>query len=143
MRKKVAQNDTKTAEIGSRRAKKVLAALLETGNVTEAAAIAGVGRSTVYRLLRTPAFSASLERARSAAFSDALGRLKASASAAVERLTTIVKGQDPEEARRAAATLLTLSLRAHELIDVESRIVELEALVAAAAPPSKHSGGGG
>jgi AcrR family transcriptional regulator len=119
----------------------VLRALLENETVRGAARAAGVSPGAVYRLLKNPAFADALETGRKEVFSDALRRLKGSASAAIDRLVAIVEGKDAEEARKAAGTLLTLSLKAHELIDVEGKIAELEGLVAAAAPPPKNFGG--
>jgi AcrR family transcriptional regulator len=120
----------------------VLEALLENETVRGAARAAGVSPGAVYRLLKNSAFSAALEAGRKEVFSDALRRLKGSANAAIDRLVGIVEGQDPEEARKAAGTLLAMSLKAHELIEVEGKIAELEGLVAAAAPPPKTGAGG-
>jgi len=142
MRKKPEQNGTQIAKISSPRARKVLKALLENETVRGAARAAGVSPGAVYRLLKNRAFIEALEGGRKAVFADTLGRLKVSAAAAVDRLSGIVAGKDTEEARKAASTLLGLALKAHELIEVEEKIAELEGIVAAAGPPSKRGGDG-
>ena len=130
-------------KISSPRARKVLKALLENETVRGAARAANVSPGAVYRLLKNPAFAEALEAGRKEVFSDALRRLKGSASVAIDRLVAIIEGKDAEGARKAAGTLLTLSLKAHELIELEATVEELEGLVAAAAPPPKYGGSGG
>jgi transposase-like protein len=120
---------------------RVLQGLLSGQTVAAAARSAGINRGTVHRWLKDPAFCDALEEGRKEVFSDALHRLKGSANAAIDRLVKIVEGKDEERARRAAGTLLTLSLKAHELIELEAEVRNLEGIVAAAAPPPKSFGG--
>jgi transposase-like protein len=116
---------------------RALHGLLAGQTVAAAARSAGVNPSTVFRWLKDSGFSEALEAGRKAVFADSLGRLKVSAAASIDRLSAIVAGKDTGEARKAASTLLGLALKAHELIEVDEKIAELERIVGAAAPPSK------
>lgn len=109
------------------RQERLLAALIEAPNVEAAAKRAGVSRGSVYNWLRDPTFKAALVRRQGEVFGDALRGLKVAMAAAVSRMVGLLASKDDRLALMAAREVLATALRAHEAIDVEERLAEVEA----------------
>jgi hypothetical protein len=106
---------------------KMIAALLDDGNVQAAAQSAGVSRSTFYRWLDDcPAFKIELDRGRRALFSEALSRLAGATARAVDVLTEAMSGRNTAERGRAAGRVLDLALRIAEFEQLDARLAALE-----------------
>ena len=112
----------------SHRAEQVILALLEHGTQEKAAAAAGISTVTLWRLQRKPKFRRALLEARSEAFSQAIGRLQHSSSAAVATLLRVMcDATAPAASRvRAAQCVLEGAARGLGLQDLEIRLRELE-----------------
>jgi hypothetical protein len=102
-------------------------ALLESESISLAAEKAGMTRQHVHKLLRDTAFVKALRAARSTAHGHAMSRLCALSSKAVTVLGEALDGKDIPKGRfLAARAVLELAGRAIE-IDVEDRLVAIEA----------------
>jgi transposase len=108
------------------RQERVLAAILQTPSVESAAKRAGVSRGTIYNWMGNPTFKAALSRRQAELFGAALGQLKMATAAAVKRLADLVAAKDDRLALMAAREILGTALRAHEAVDVEQRLADIE-----------------
>ncbi|MBM3187536.1 MAG: hypothetical protein FJZ90_02315 [Chloroflexi bacterium] len=102
--------------------------LLTTGDVTEAAAAAGVVRQTVHRWLDQDAFKAALregEAAKLEALSRSLVRLGDKATQALEGTLDDVAAPAGVKVRTADIVLARL-LQLKELVNLEQRVAALE-----------------
>jgi hypothetical protein len=105
-----------------------LAALLSKHTVTQAAAEAGVSRTTIYTWLRQPDFTQELRKAQNAAIEAAASRLAGGLSEAIEELARLIKSADTDSVKRLACSdWISFSLRLREFSDLEQRIEALEA----------------
>jgi len=110
------------------RQRRAVESLLATGDVTEAAAAAGVVRQTVHRWLDQDAFKAALregEAAKLEALSRSLVRLGNKAAGALEAALDDQTAQ-PGAKVRAADVVLARLLQLKELTDLEERLTYLE-----------------
>jgi len=108
---------------------KAIAALLENGSVTAAAAAVGCRRGTIYRWMKDPQFSAELRSAELRAIED-LGRGLVGLGDDVRSTFKRAMNSDdsPWSVRvRAANAAAVHILRYKELIDLEQRLTDLEA----------------
>jgi uncharacterized protein YggE len=108
----------------------LIAALLTSPTIQDAARTVGVSETTAHRWLRTDeAFTAVYLKARRQAVGQAIARLQQLSSGAVAVLAQVASDkQAPASARVAAASkILDTAIRAVELEDLESRITALEA----------------
>jgi hypothetical protein len=107
----------------------LIAALLQTSTVREAASKAGVSEATVYRRLRQPAFRRRLKEARLLVFAQALSRLQSATGDAVDTLLDVMAdhGAPPASRVRAACAVLDLASREmgpeslQDLLDADAR----------------------
>ena len=106
-------------------------ALLVCDSITAAARRAGLREKTIRRWLALPIFKRALhdeQRRRSQA---GLAALEASLPAALATLTELLSAGTPAALRlRAATTIVSLTLRATELVTVDQRLAALEAAAA-------------
>ena len=107
----------------------LIAALLSSPTIQDAAKTAGVSETSAHRWLRTDeGFTAAYLKARREAVGQAIARLQQLSSGAVAVLASIAGNATlPTGARVAAASkILDTAIRAVELEDLESRIAALE-----------------
>lgn len=105
-----------------------IAALLNTGKVTDAAAAGGVTTKTVYAWLRQPDFSAALRAAEAEALRGLSRRLAGLGEAAANALQDALDEAQPIGIRLRAADLVTQRGPAlAELTDIIARLEAVEA----------------
>lgn len=108
--------------------RRAIAAILSEPTVRQAAESAKVSEASLYRWMADPEFSAALKDARSRALESTLSSLQGASGKAVETLHSVM--DDPEASASskvmAARTILEMSLRARDLIEVEDRLRALE-----------------
>jgi DNA-binding MurR/RpiR family transcriptional regulator len=106
----------------------LIAALLRSTTIQEAAHAAGVSEATAHRWIREAAFDAAYRAARRTAVRQAIARLQQAASQAVTLLIAVINDeQAPTSLRlRAAEKVIEQALKGVELEDLEVRIAALE-----------------
>ena len=106
----------------------VIAALLETRTVADAAEKTGTPTRTIYRWLLQDDFKAALQTAESGMIDEAVRRLLSMQQQALTALQVVMMARDtPPSARVAAArTVLDAMLKLRELRTVEERLTALE-----------------
>jgi hypothetical protein len=82
--------------------RKAIAALLTARDISSAADLAGVGRRTLYRWLKQPAFRRELHEAEQAAITAAAGRLAGMQAEALDALEDIFKRADDQDSLNLA-----------------------------------------
>ncbi len=108
---------------------KLIAALLQSKSIADAAAACHIGERTAYKWLRLPEFVSALRAAETDAIGQAVTALVADMHA---NLSTLRGLRDtppidkPELSLRAAIALDNSLLRWRELLDVETRLARLE-----------------
>ncbi len=78
----------------TRKQHKAIAALIQTPTIKEAAAIAGIGESTLFRWLRNEAFQDCYRQARHEAVRSAMARLSQASGEAVRVLEKIMNDSE-------------------------------------------------
>jgi hypothetical protein len=113
----------------SRKMEDAVAALLTQRNMEEAARAAGISPATLLRWQKIPEFQAAYRDARRAAFAQAIARLQqGSTAAATTLLKLMIDPETPASVRaRAAESVLSHSIKAIEIEDIEARVSALEA----------------
>jgi hypothetical protein len=110
----------------SRLQEQAVAALLAWPTIAQAAQHVGVAESTLTRWLKRPTFKAAYAEARRSAFEAAADSLVAASGEAVQTLRDLLTDEKAGIRLRAAQTILELSARALETMDIEARLSELE-----------------
>jgi AcrR family transcriptional regulator len=106
----------------------VIAVALAGGQtVADAARNAGVAERTVYRRLEDTTFRRRVNELRADLVERALGRLTEGMTQAADRLMALVASKDEQVALRAARTVLELVPRLRESVEMERRLLDLEA----------------
>jgi hypothetical protein len=118
-----------------------ITALLSHRSVEAAACAVGISANTLLRWMKEPKFEAACREARHTAFSEAIGRLRDAAGAAV---TTVLKIMvDPNASSgtrlRAAEVVLEQAARAGEMEAIEDRVATLERTAGLASKSRKRS----
>jgi len=115
----------------TRKKEKAIAALLTTDTIEQAASVAGIAESTLYRWLREPVFLEQYRKARKAAVDQAISTLQERANKAAKALIDIAEDQEMPPSTRVAAAreILQTSIRGIERDDFERRLEELERMV--------------
>lgn len=115
----------------TRKKEKAIAALLTTDTVEQAASVAGIAESTLYRWLREPVFLEQYRKARKAAVDQAISTLQERANKAAKALIDIAEDQEMPPSTRVAAAreILQTSIKGIERDDFERRLEELERMV--------------
>lgn len=109
--------------------RKAITALMTQPDTAAAARAAGVSRDTLYRWLAEPAFQSALRKAEAAA----IAAVSRSLVRLAERAAATLEGAMSDEAAtasvrvRAADAVLGRLLQVRELVDLETRVQELEA----------------
>ena len=106
-----------------------IVALIAQPTITSAASVAGVADVTLWRWLQRPDFVRAYRDARRQVVEQALGEVQAATSDAVRTLREVMTdAAAPPSSRVAAArAVLDTALRAVELMDLETRVADLEA----------------
>jgi hypothetical protein len=104
----------------------LLLALAAGRTVREAAELAGVGERTVTRRLADPDFRRQVAEARSAMMDRALGKLADATSDAVATLKDLLDAASETARLGAAKSILELSTKLRETVELEQRIAALE-----------------
>jgi hypothetical protein len=112
--------------------------VLACGASVEAAAKqAQLTERTVYRRLKDPAFKRALAEVRADMLQRTAGALTAAATEAVRTLVGLLAGKEPAAVRLGAArAVLEIGIKVREVADLEQRVLDLEAKVAAGIGPS-------
>ena len=112
----------------SRQFEQVTAALLATATVRDAAKVAGVGETTIYRMLQDPAFAENYKQVRQQFVTNALEGVQHLIGIASKTLLEIMEDHDAPTSSRVAAcrTVLDMGLRTLETQAFSERIADLE-----------------
>ncbi len=112
----------------SRKQEQAIVALIAQPTIPAAATVAGVADSTLWRWMQHPHFMRAYRDARRQVVEQALGEVQAATSDAVRTLREVMNdAAAPPSSRVAAArAVLDTALRAVELMDLETRVVDLE-----------------
>ncbi len=110
---------------------RALVALLDCGEIKEAARVAGVAEVTLWRWLQTPEFQTRYRAARRNLVEAAIAQLQGDCTAAARVLREVAEDKAaPASSRVAAArTILEQSVSAVELTDLQERLERLEELI--------------
>ena len=116
----------------SRKRQAAIAALLTSPTIAHAAAVAGIGESTLLRWLREEGFAHQYRLAQREALRQAIATLQAAAGSAVVVSRGAMLDQTATPASRVAAArvILEFSFRGAELADLEERLAAIEAQLA-------------
>jgi len=110
---------------------RALVALLDCGEIKEAAETAGVTKVTLWRWLQSPAFQSRYRAARRQLVETAIAQLQSDCTIAVRVLREVAEDREaPASSRVAAAkTILEQSIGAIELMDLQERVEHLEKML--------------
>jgi hypothetical protein len=114
----------------SRHGEKVLAALLKSPTVSEAAKESGISPSTIFRWLQDEDFLERYREAQRTVVDEAIGTLQAATTKAVAILVRNLDSSSAFVANRAAQLILTQALKAIELNEILERVGRLERMLA-------------
>jgi len=107
-----------------------LVALIVAGNTpTAAATTLGLAASTIYRRMRGPAFRLALAEARAGLWNPQCEALHEAANGSIATMIEIRDSEEHPAAVRlkASVAIIELAVRLHSIINVETRLVVLEA----------------
>jgi len=133
--------------VSSTRQDQMLVAILEHSTQEKAAAALGISTVTLWRSMQKPGFAEAYRKARREAFSQSLARLQQAANAAVATLLRVMTDREAPAASRvrAADVVLQTALRGMQIEEIEARVSEFDARLAAlehggdrAEPPEEH-----
>ena len=115
----------------TRKKEKAIAALLTTDTIEQAANVAGIAESTLYRWLQNPTFLEQYRKARKAAVDQAISTLQERSNAAAKALVDIAEDQEMPPSTRVAAAreILQASIKGIERDDFEARLEALERMI--------------
>jgi hypothetical protein len=105
-----------------------IAALLSHRSIEQAANEVGISANTLQRWMKEAEFQAELQKARRAAFSQAIGRLQDAAGAATSTLLRIMTDSNTSAATRLRAIEIVLEQgsKAASINDLDDRVTKLE-----------------
>jgi hypothetical protein len=112
-----------------------LIALLDCGEIKQAAETAGVTKVTFWRWLQSPDFQSRYRAARRQLVETAIAQLQSDCTIAVRVLREVAEDREAPASSRvsAAKTIIEQSVGAIQLIDLQERIERLESLLEAQA----------
>jgi len=110
------------------RQQKAIAALIETGTIKEAAEVAGIGQTTIFRWLQDSQFRRAYKEARGRLVELAISQVQKVCGEAVLVLQSIMNDKKlPASARVSASrAVLDFAMKGVELEDLKERIEKLE-----------------
>jgi len=103
--------------------------LIGARNLEEGRLKAKVSKSVLFKWLKDPVFTCELERARTVVINDALERLKAALSGAVEGLIDLTESDKDSIKYQACSKIVEHFLRIKELEELGDRVAALEKTV--------------
>lgn len=125
----MAQNATEKSTL-SKNQLKAIDALLSCGSITEAAATVGIARVTLYRWRNDPAFMDALQKAEGEALSIVTAGFAGLVGKAMMAVSDgLAEEEDISVRLRAAESVLSRMIQLRELVSIEQRITELEAVL--------------
>ena len=101
-------------------------ALMTSKSYTEAAALAGCSRVTLYRWMKTDLFKRELSKQKQLLIERSSMRLAGALDQAVGVLIELLKAKQPNVRRLAAGNLIEYCFKSSDITDVEERIKALE-----------------
>ena len=112
----------------SRQFEQVIAALLSTATVRDAAKAAGIGETTIYRMMQDPAFAESYKQVRQKFVANAIEGIQHLIGIASKTLLEIMEDQAAPTSSRVAAcrTVLDMGLKSLETQAFSERIADIE-----------------
>lgn len=107
---------------------RAIEALLQEPTVTAAAKKAGVSQATLFRWLNDPQFTGAYKEARGRMLEGTLNSLQSASADAVICLREVINDTTAQVTARVSAskTVLELSFKAREILELEDRIEYLE-----------------
>jgi hypothetical protein len=123
----MARNVTKKPDLTPRQAR-VIEVLLREPNIGIVAQLTGVSKRQIFRWLNAEPFSKAYREAKNRLLEGTLTALQAASTEAVSVLRSIMNDKNASVYARlgAAKSILELSLKAREVLDVEERLADLE-----------------
>ena len=117
----------------SQKQDKIIAALLSSESIREAAKNAGISEATIYRQLKDETFLTAYKAVKREVVNHAVSKLQKSTGKAVKALVEIIEDSDAPASARVSAckTILEASMKAVEIEDLEDRITNLEQIIEA------------
>lgn len=110
----------------SRKAREAIAALLAYPTMAEAAKVAGVSESTLWRWMQGEDFQRRYREAQDKVFDNSLSALQGATTEAVATLKRKLTCGNHAVEVTAASKILDFTMKARELLDLTERIKELE-----------------
>ena len=109
----------------------LVTALAAGKSIPDAAAQAGISERTAYRRVKDPLVQQQMRALRSATRDRVVGQLADATTAAVAALVRNLEAPSPQVQVRAATAILELDVRWRTTDELERRVAELEAALAA------------
>lgn len=109
---------------------KIVAALVSTPSLAEAAKQAGISEVTLWRRMQEPDVQAAYRAARRQLVEHSLAQVQSATSEAVETLRRNLTSASDAVQVRAAVAILDHAARGVELMDLEERIARIEEALA-------------
>jgi hypothetical protein len=111
----------------------MIVAILEHPTQEKAAAALGISTVTLWRAIQKPEFAEAYRKARREAFSQSIARLQQASNAAVGTLLRVMTDREAPAASRvrAADVVLQTSMRGMQIEEIEARVSEFDARLAA------------
>jgi len=113
----------------TRKQREAIPHLIGARSLEEGCRRAKLAKTTLFKWLKEEAFREALERTREEVISEALGRLKASITQAVDGLIQLMVAEEKSIRLRACQTVLDFVLRAREIEEVSERLTRVERVV--------------
>lgn len=109
----------------------IIAALLSTTTITEAAEIAGVSAKTIHARLKDQDFKNELDKARRELWKGYATSLQGRLGRAIQTISEIMDNEEapPQVRLNASAEIIRSGMRITELVDVVERVDALEKIV--------------
>lgn len=109
----------------------IIAALLSTTTITEAAEIAGVSAKTIHARLKDQNFKNELDKARRELWKGYAASLQGRLGRAIQTISEIMDNEEapPQVRLNASAEIIRSGMRITELVDVVERVDALEKIV--------------